>query len=139
MLDLIVAALLAQAQAPDPCYVGPVEALPAACPRWREFVVNREMDARGYIDPGSVRRDGHYVELDTLTVPGRPIEGRVARFVMRVRLDCTARTTLLLRMSGWDQAGRRVLDRPVDPEPPSPVPPDSPRARMLAEYCVRAS
>lgn len=143
MLDLMIAAALLQArpaapQTPDPCHAGPPEAAPAACPRWRQIQLVRAItDASGYVDPASARRDGNKVDMDTLTVLRTPIGGNVARFVARVRLDCTARTTLVLNLIGYDAAGAKLYEGPAEAAPPEPAPAGSPRAIMLDEFCAR--
>ena len=136
MLELMLAALAMQA--PDPCFVGPPEAAPAQCPRWRQIPLVRQItDATGYVDPASVRRDGANVELSTLTVLTAPIAGNISRFVVRARLDCAARATIMLRTTGYDPAGVRVHDAPVEGAAPEPAPAGSPRAALMDEFCPR--
>jgi hypothetical protein len=136
MLELMLAALAMQA--PDPCFVGPPEAAPAQCPRWRQVRLVRQItDATGYVDPGSVRRDGTAVELSTLTVLTAPIANNISRFVVRARLDCAARTSVVLRTTGYDAAGVQVHDAPVTADAPQPAPAGSPRAVLMDEFCPR--
>ena len=141
MLDLMIAAALLQAQAappaPDPCFVGAPAALPAACPRWRQVQLARaNADASGYVDPASVRREGTIVDIDTLTILREPVAGNITRFTARVRLDCTARTSLVLRLTGYDAAGVKVHEGAAEAATPQPAPAGTPRAGLLDDFCA---
>lgn len=148
MLALILAAALAQAPtpapitpapspAPDPCYVGEPDAAPAACPRWRQLALAVPVtEARGFVDPASARREGNHVDVSTLTIPREALGGEVARFVVRVRLDCTARTTMVLHLTGYNAAGARIHDAAEAPSTPTPAPAGTPRAALIDQFCA---
>jgi hypothetical protein len=140
MLDLIIAAALAQAAAPaagppDPCNAaGRAEQALAGCPTWR--LVARGAQGRGFVDPESARRDGDRVEVMTRTLLNSPLGGDVHSFNVRLELHCASRRTRSLEFAGFDAAGARNYARGAD-EQPRAATPGSPFSQMLDEFCPR--
>jgi hypothetical protein len=133
MIDLILAAALIQAA--DPCNAAGRAATPlAGCPTWRQ--ITRHPEARGYVDPASVRRDGDRVELMTRTLPNQPVQGRIYSFNTHLELNCAARARRALRFTGFDAEGRTVIAFGAD-EAASPAPRGSAFASLLTEFCRR--
>ena len=132
MIDLLLAAVLMQAA--EPCNAAALpEPAPADCPRWQRV---RPLDGgTGYIDRAASTRDGAAVEVSLRTVLDRPLDRGVRSLIARVRLDCARRTTMIVHMIAFDEAGVRLFDAPVTSDTPASAPADSPYADLLNEYC----
>lgn len=132
MLELIVAAALAQAA--NPCNAIADGAPPAGCPQWR--LVRREEGLVAFIDPASFQRDGTAFMVDQRVVFDREqSERHVRSFIQRLRFDCVERTVSGLNIRAFDNAGNMVLEG-SSPTPRTGTPaPNSPGEALLAEYC----
>lgn len=138
MIDLMIAAALAQAGTPDRCHaVGPA-ARPSTCRIWRPLAGDDRAEL--FIDPASVRRDATGFEIDTRIVHATPQEEEGVRSgVTTNRYDCAARTWALRRSAWYDSDGALIVEGEVDGEAaaPEPVPADGPMAALLTEFCPR--
>jgi hypothetical protein len=139
MLDLLIAAALAQPAAPaapDPCFAVPVPAQPATCPRWRS--TSQSTEHQTFTDPGSLRRNGNTFEVLSWIVFAADREG--ARSVLlRHRHDCGRRTATVLDVLIYDARGAQLAQFPptgAEAEPAAIVT-GSPGAAEHAEFCPR--
>ncbi len=138
MLDLLIAAALTQAETPaaDSCNAaGWPQGGRSGCPAWQ--LVAQSAEGSGYLDPGSLQRDGDRVELTTRTLLNRPMEGGAVSILARVRLDCARRTLMIVLVSGWDPAGVRLFEGVPPDERPAPPARNSPSATMMRNACRR--
>ncbi len=139
MIDLLLAAALAQGATPvpDACNaVGRGAAALPGCPQWRLIRHNEHGD--GFLDPASVRRDGDLVVFVARTIPVRPLDTGTASVNMRVHLDCAARTTMVVHMTAFNVEGGTIfdMDAPAS-ERPEPVVARTAYADVMGEYCAR--
>ena len=133
MIDLLLAAALAQAGAASTPLRCAAPDGPAECPHWR-LVVRTGIGA-GYLDPASIRREGALVELTTLLVGREPIEDGANRIVERVRFDCARRTAQSLHRTMFSPDGELIRDG-SDPEAvPVAVVANSPFDLLLRDHC----
>lgn len=138
MLDLLIAAALAQAPAPapDPCYaVGAPP--PARCPAWRSHY----RDALGEMsaDPASLRRDGASFEIRARVVFAEANEIGARTILGTYRYDCGARTATLLHFAAYDADGAALGEADADGENArtEAVSAGSPNEALLDAYCER--
>ena len=139
MLDLILAAALAQAAAPGPVPAGPCLALGAetgtpGCASWR-LLLNTG-GSQVFIDPASIRREGARFDLLFRATFPQPVDG--ARTVLMWQsFDCAARTVTTRRVVFYSEAGAVVSGHVMtDAEArPEPVVQGSSFERVRAEFC----
>jgi hypothetical protein len=128
MFDLILAAaLLQEPAAPLP------EPAPANCPAWRLMRSNEQ--ATGYVDPGSLRREGDTIQLMTRTILHLRMEQGVVSFNTPLELNCATRTARPLHYYNFDAGGRLVAELPGGEA--VPVVPRSAFEALLDEFCPR--
>ena len=92
-----------------------------------------------FLDLANLSRDGDQVTVRYYTVfyPPAPSGQRlIAHWISETVVDCTGRTTRLLRLSAYDEAGDEVLWLP--PEPAERIEPRSLQAHLRATVCESA-
>jgi hypothetical protein len=145
MLDLILAAALAQANAPTdaappppgPCLALDAATAPAGCPAWRLMLEGG--GARIFIDPASVRRDGDRFEILFRGIFAEPVDG-ARSVVMWQSFDCGARTVTTRRLVFYSAAGVPVSGHVMTSAElqAEPVTAGSSFERVRAEFCQAA-
>jgi hypothetical protein len=125
VIDLVIAAALAQAQ--------------ARTPHWRLFSDRPGQAGTMSYDPASVRRRGTGIDVNVRFLYPRATGSGERWLVWRTHLDCAARTHMIRSVVGYDDAGRQLFDRPwyTDMQRPFPVTPGTPDAVLLDMVCRR--
>lgn len=135
MIELLMAAALAQAADPDPnhCFRAPraVTGRPG-CPEWR--LVSRDARGARYFAPASAVVEGGIVEVMTRTDLPAPVQGATLLLAL-MRLDCSQRTFSVEQSTGYSDAGVPVINV-AQVAPPRPVRPGDGAAILLDEYCA---
>jgi hypothetical protein len=136
-LPLLLAALLTQAPAPDPCQaIGPTPPPASArCPAWRSIL--NHGGGEMFVDPASVHRsgDGFEIRIRVVFPSDRPDGGRSG--MSQLRFECGSRTSAVLRLTSFTAAGGLLSDEPATGSAARPVLllTAGPFVDLLNEFC----
>ncbi|HYD11755.1 MAG TPA: surface-adhesin E family protein [Allosphingosinicella sp.] len=135
MLELMMAAALAQGEASDPCHAAELATpRPARCPNW--LYVQTDDGNRVYVDPASLQHSIAAIEIDTRAVAARSEPSGLRSVVARLRYDCATRTAVALHIKVFDSAGALIVEGPPPPGFSSPpIQANTPIATLFAGYC----
>ncbi|MBI1405425.1 MAG: hypothetical protein GC145_04800 [Caulobacter sp.] len=145
LLGAIILASAAVAQAPARESAGKANSDPfetgrgLTLPEGRLQLVSGRAGAAFFISLGQVRREGDVVDYWTYAVyaPGHPLNaGLLVQDITHLRLDCQARTTRVLGVAGFDEAGRVLATVPARAYEEEPIEAESAhdfQARVLCD------
>ena len=142
MIDLLIAAALAQASvpmsdrgAPDPCNVaGQPETPRPGCPAWQ--FTDQDEKTRRFIDPASVRTEGNIIRIDHRSVyaQARGVS-RMRSIITTMRVDCVQQTLIAEYVRSFDADGYLLASVSTPDAELHPIEPSSSAATWAAEYC----
>jgi hypothetical protein len=135
MIELLMAAALAQAQAPapDPCNAAGTSAPPSQCRHWRS--VWTDPYGEMYVDPASVARTGNSFIM-TMRRMSRADDSQGARsMIATMRFDCARRETTMLHVTLYNARGVILRDSDMGGEVAQPTAPGTNSNRLMDEYC----
>jgi len=135
MLDLFMAAALAQALSPDPCQALPLPGAARNCRPWR--AVGRDPVAELSVDPATLQRNGRSFDVVTRVVFAAPQEDGMRSGVVLSRYDCAARTWAIRHSAFYDAGGVLLAeaDSSGDVAEAQLVLEGGPNAAVLDQYC----
>jgi hypothetical protein len=134
MIDWLIAAVLLQAAAPNPCNAATQSATPRpGCPRWRTLA--RDAAHASFYDPASVVRGNGGFGITMRMVYSEDQQYRIRSALVRYRFDCVARTSVGVHVTLFDAAGVRLRDDDVPPRTPRAEEPGTPSAALLDTFC----